>query len=533
MSKTESIKSSNVKQDKQAPTDGANFTATAGNAQCELNWSSAIDNGSGLSTTDAYKLVYIKGSTYPDVGCTNGTDLTDVKTQTSYIHTGLENMKQYNYRVCAMDSVSPPNISEGKTAKCFPGCTYSIDPIEQSFPPEGGTGSFTITAPNGCPWEIENPCPSWVIITDPESGSGTGSYTVKYSVLANKDQSQRQCTMTVNEDNTKTHTVKQAGTDIYFYDFEQGIGSWYADNGVWEVGTPTSGPNGCYSGTKCAATVLAGDFPTTTNSRLVSPSIQLPTLSTGQEIHLRFQHWFSYTDYCSNNSIDDGGYVQVSSETSPGVWSSWSKVSNFYCGSSAAWSYPLVDLSAYAGKKVHIGFFHISDDYTPVSSGWYIDDVLIQKVTVGGASMSTFETLFQDIIDIHNNETSSNKAQAFDKAQDGNKVGFCFVATAAYGSYLDPHVQVLREFRDRYLISDFRLQILDLKIEIPNYLGKAFITIYYKISPPIADYIRQHETLRTATRFALIPVVYSIKYPVSLGLILFIGIAIYLRRRKQ
>jgi len=86
-------------------------------------------------------------------------------------------------------------------------------------------------------------------------------------------------------------------------------------------------------------------------------------------------------------------------------------------------------------------------------------------------------------------------------------------------------VQVLREFRDKWLINSF-------KLEIPNYLGKSFVAIYYKVSPPIADYIREHETLRTVTRWALTPVVYGIKYPLSLGLILLIGIFISLRRKK-
>lgn len=90
----------------------------------------------------------------------------------------------------------------------------------------------------------------------------------------------------------------------------------------------------------------------------------------------------------------------------------------------------------------------------------------------------------------------------------------------------------MRDFRDKWLIADFRLQILDLKIEIPNIIGKAFVAFYYKVSTPIAEYIREHETLRIATRWALTPVVYVVKYPLSLGLILLIGIFISLRRKK-
>lgn len=32
--------------------------------------------------------------------------------------------------------------------------------------------------------------------------------------------------------------------------------NWSADNGVWEIGVPSSGPEECHSGTNCAGTIL-------------------------------------------------------------------------------------------------------------------------------------------------------------------------------------------------------------------------------------------------------------------------------------
>jgi len=82
----------------------------------------------------------------------------------------------------------------------------------------------------------------------------------------------------------------------------------------------------------------------------------------------------------------------------------------------------------------------------------------------------------------------------------------CFIATAAFGSFLDTHVVSLRHFRDTYLLS--------------NTLGQWFVDRYYLYSPPIADTIRDNELLRTLVRYALIPLVFTIEFPWLLLLLL-------------
>jgi hypothetical protein len=67
----------------------------------------------------------------------------------------------------------------------------------------------------------------------------------------------------------------------------------------------------------------------------------------------------------------------------------------------------------------------------------------------------------------------------------------CFIATAAYGTPMADDVRYLRAFRDQYLLT--------------NEAGRWFVTQYYKYSPPLADYLRQHDDLRAVVRTALSP----------------------------
>ncbi|MHB8845058.1 MAG: CFI-box-CTERM domain-containing protein [Nitrospirota bacterium] len=69
----------------------------------------------------------------------------------------------------------------------------------------------------------------------------------------------------------------------------------------------------------------------------------------------------------------------------------------------------------------------------------------------------------------------------------------CFIATAAYGSPLAPSVQALREFRDRFLVT--------------NTPGRAFVRWYYTNGPAAARYLNEHPAVKPLAQAALTPLV--------------------------
>lgn len=100
----------------------------------------------------------------------------------------------------------------------------------------------------------------------------------------------------------------------------------------------------------------------------------------------------------------------------------------------------------------------------------------------------------------------------------GGKSG-CFIATAAYGSYLHPKVALLRQFRDTYLMT--------------NAPGRAFVSCYYRISPPIAAFIAKHQTARILSRIALTPVFFFVEHALLSLLLMIGGTCLAIRYRQQ
>ena len=152
------------------------------------------------------------------------------------------------------------------------------------------------------------------------------------------------------------------------YGFESGLGDWSVNNGVWAIGVPTNGPGKAYDGTNCAGTGLTNGPPASQSSRLSSPAFVVP--AANQNPRLRWWQWFVFgSDY---NGTDDG---QLQISTNNGT--SWQTLAT-YTGNSAGWSEPSVDLSAYAGQTVQVGFFFTSGDhYYGSSPGWFVDDVTL------------------------------------------------------------------------------------------------------------------------------------------------------------
>jgi len=142
----------------------------------------------------------------------------------------------------------------------------------------------------------------------------------------------------------------------------------------------------------------------------------------------------------------------------------------------------------------------------------------------GGPSQREFSVYIANPTGLSNLNPDANKIILKVDEDDGNDDDDCpffcgdncFIATAAFGSSMDPHVANLRNFRDQAL-----LRLLP---------GRLFVATYYTLSPPMADFIADHQALRAIARALLWPLVTAVEYP---GTSLLLLTAAWGWRRRQ
>lgn len=174
--------------------------------------------------------------------------------------------------------------------------------------------------------------------------------------------------------------------------------------------------------------------------------------------------------------------------------------------------------------NVGVVVFNVENDKVSLTQ-----DLLDKAVLNLGKNIEKVHSVDGTTVDyIYNNELKvfflSNDLLNYDGANtvtassSGDVKEGCFIATAAYGSYFEEHVKALRDFRDNVLMKFA--------------LGREFVSLYYKYSPPIANYIRDNEMLKSTVRALLLPVVYAVEYPLYL-LFALLMMFFYLRHTKQ
>jgi len=208
--------------------------------------------------------------------------------------------------------------------------------------------------------------------------------------------------------------------------------------------------------------------------------------------------------------VDGGNLVKLTSDGADAVgWYSWSPDGKLIAfDSKASGVYNIYVVDPVTGMIRQVTDSAASDRFA--SWTWYGSKIAYLSDEDGIYTINVVDPDGQGIVRLFEGDVQKVHLPAASPVYNEGGGEVCFIATAAYGSYLEPRVVKLREFRDDYLLT--------------NPLGKVFVAHYYMWSPPVADVIRQHESLRVITRVMLTPVVLSVAYPLQSALILLMAV---------
>jgi len=283
-----------------------------------------------------------------------------------------------------------------------------------------------------------------------------------------------------------------------------------------------------YSGSYRLSDSPAGNYLNDTDSWAQAPVVDL---SSYQNVTLEF--------IARGRLEEDFDYASVETSTNEVDWTDQGAITGDF---SDGWYEVIVDLGAYDGQATVYFRIRLVTDESITYDGFYIDDVQVKASSssytgseytyYSGTSMATaFATGVAALVwsaepglthlevrdRLLNGAERKNaltgklltgaRLNAYyavtgetppapppvSSGHGGGGGGGCFIATAAFGSYAEPHVMILRDFRDRILM--------------PNMLGRALVSSYYRVSPTIADFISQSEPCKMIVRWVLLPLI--------------------------
>ncbi|MEW6027296.1 MAG: SBBP repeat-containing protein [Planctomycetota bacterium] len=124
---------------------------------------------------------------------------------------------------------------------------------------------------------------------------------------------------------------------------------------------------------------------------------------------------------------------------------------------------------------------------------WYV-------VATDSSGRVSWTSVYQFLTEVDPLFTSGSSAGVLFGADAFTRpIGQCFIATSVYGSPSHPNVVALKNFRNKYLLT--------------NKPGSEFVRWYYRVSPPIAEHLKHSPVQASLVKLTLTPIVYMIRYP--------------------